>query len=180
MSVTDRWVFKPAFGLQEIISDFYLRSSDWSPAMQRIAVDAEAFVENVVFPSSGEGKWAPTAQSTLERDKYKRRDSGSRKGIIQWTGRLRNVDRDWSPRNAVVMSVWPHAHLQEGGTKRYATPLYQTKGKKKSAVSIKAGIAAGGGSLRVPAREFVYMDEGRMDGIYPEWILEYFFGELAE
>lgn len=180
----NRWTFNPPIDLTTLLEDLGARLLDWSPVMQQIAVDMESFVEDVVIPTSGQGKWKDMAPSTVERwgSHPLLQLSGHTSRPYQSGGGLRFLTgRDWSKVNAAVLNVAPHAHLMEGGVTRRSVSLYQAGGKRKSRASVRKKIADGeaGGAMHSPPREFIYIDERRGDELYPNWILDYFYGELA-
>jgi hypothetical protein len=175
-----RWYFTPPAELHEILDGFRDKIDDWSPVMVHISRDMESFVEGPVFSTRGQGSWKPLAKSTLIRDKWPRRTGDSRKGVLMLSGWMRDqTTRDASKSNAAVINKAPHAHLQDSGTDRYASPLHQSKGKKFSRGSVSKRIRDGaGGSTHTPARPFVYIDHGRAETLYPSMILDFFFSEI--
>lgn len=178
----------PPEDLREWLDGIGDRVEDFSPVMQAIAIDLEQFVEDVVFPTSGEGEWEELSPETL------RRHPNRAGGILQLSGDLRRrTGRDWSSRNAVVINRMPHAHLAVYGTKRYRTPMWQSKrdidrevtyqGKKQrssrnSRAAIRQRRLTEKGRWHEVPRDFIYVSEERADNLYGPMILDFIFTEI--
>lgn len=181
---TSKWTFTPPDELREMIGDMSLRSTDWSPVMQPIAQDMRRFIRDVVFPTEGEGKWVPMAESTIERwgarPLLQLRGHTSRRLSSRYgggSGLREHTGADWSRRNAVAVNAAPHAHLMEGGVRRYVKPKYQVKGKRLSRAASRQNTSTG--TQHVPAREFMYVSDERMESLYGPMLLDFFFGEFV-
>jgi len=168
----------PPIELREFLDDVGERVEDFSPVMQAIAIDLEEFVEDVIFPTKGEGEWQELAPAT------KRRHKDRAGGILQLSGDLRRrTGRDWSARNAVVINRMPHAHFATQGTVRRRTALWQSKAtgvrrrSRKQAEALR-GTEAFRGREHEPARDFIYVSDERAETLYGPMILDYMFSEI--
>jgi phage gpG-like protein len=173
---TARWL--PPAELREWLDGIGEKVSDFSPVMQVIAVDLEQFVEDVVFPTGGEGEWQELAPATLKRHPDR---AG---GILQLSGDLRRrTGRDWSPRNAVVINRMPHAHFATQGTVRRRQALWQSKAggmRRRSRAKIRElrNTDAFKGRQHEPSRDFMYVSDERAETLYGPMILDFVFSEI--
>ncbi len=180
MPQDSRTTWQPPEELRAWLEQISERVTDFSPVMQVIALDMEDFIENVVFPTKGEGEWQDLDPDTLRRH-YANRSSP---GMLQLSGDLRRRNsRDWSGRNAVVVNRSPHGHFAQAGTVRRQRALWQSKKsgmKRRSEAQVRKlrGTEEYKGSEHEPPRMFHYVSESRAEGLYGPMILDFVLSEI--
>jgi hypothetical protein len=147
--------------LVDIPQEMIDRVEDMSPVMAVVATDdlKPEMLENLA--SQGQGSWAPKDPDTIKRH------GNTPLGVGAHGGFAPTVQRSWSKSNAVAFTRAPHAHLFEGGTKRYRTasgaanPRWNINGRHRSRAFSRAHRLnpSALSSQHQPPRAFAYIGD---------------------
>jgi hypothetical protein len=137
--------------------------------------------------SSGLSEWPAMSQLTIERWGYHRLmnhppEKRSGTTLADWT------ERAWSRKNAAVLNRAPHAHLQEEGTRQYATARYsarsnasegRTRRRRSRGEVRESARTEGNGWQHSPQRDLVFVNEASVPRFH-DIVLDWWAEEVPE
>jgi hypothetical protein len=167
--------------LTDFVREMGDRVDDLSPVMEQISsLIRDELKARLAHGGDGEAPWAPSDPDTIR----KKRKAGQSLdvGIGGHGGFGPFIGRSWSKRNAVALTVAPHAHLFDEGTKRHYSggarvKVFGENGHHVSRPESRARLLSVTESRQhQPARPFAYLSDALID-LAPAMVLDFIIGE---